>query len=326
LAAARPLEVRSADDVTVRRGVAEPQGGYGYYKGWSPFFGGRGQHWGAEIARRNAMRARRAESRFAVQLRHIARHVGNIVRGMLGIEPSAAELSEIEAALDAYARLIEPWATATATRMLRDVERRDAAGWHRLGQEIHRALRQEIEAVPISSMLDRLLEKQVGLITSLPREASERVHRLNVEMVHVRALEVVVGGRRWEDIVEDIQATGDVTLSRANTIARTEVARSASEIQATRAMNVGSEGFIWRTAKDRDVRLIHERLEGKYFPWNDPPLLDNGRPGLPGTIYNCRCWAEPVLEGGPVDRPLARSPAYLAALRAAGYTAGTAFE
>jgi SPP1 gp7 family putative phage head morphogenesis protein len=305
----------------------------GYYRGWSPFFPSRrfpialGQHRGAEIARANAMRARRAESRFAVNLRRIARHIDDIVRGMLGIEPTAAELADIQTQLDAYTRLIEPWARTTARRMLADVERRDAAGWHRLGQEINRALRAEIETVPIKDMLDRLLETQVELITSLPREASERVHRLNVEMVHARSLKAVVGGRRWEDIVKDIMATGDVTRSRANTIARTEVSRTASEIQATRAKGLDSEGFIWRTARDRDVRPLHKRYEGKYFTWNNPPPLDDGESGLPGTIYNCRCWAEPVIAGEtPVEVPLPRNPAYLAALRAQGLTTGTAFE
>jgi SPP1 gp7 family putative phage head morphogenesis protein len=314
--------VRSADDVTVRRGIAEPQGGYGYYKGWSPFFGGRGQHIGAELARANALRARRAEKQFAVQLRQIARHVGNIVNGMLGIAPSTAELTAIEAALDAYARLIEPWATATATRMLTDVERRDAAGWHKLGREIYRALHQEIEAVPISSMLNDLLEEQVRLIQSLPREASERVHQLGIE--------AITGGKRWEEIAQALFATGDVTLSRANVIARTETSRTASEIQATRAQGIGSTHFQWFTANDADVRPLHKKIareNGGVYAWNNPPILDDGRPGLPGTIWNCRCYASPLLaeddlRGGPVPR----NPAYLAALREQGYSTGAAFE
>lgn len=301
--------------------------------GWTRFGrGGYSEHAGAEIARRNARRARAAENRFAVQLRGVARQIDIIVTGMfgpgLGEDPAAEaiaaeQLRQIEDTLDAYARLITPWARATAARMLAEVAQRDAAGWHRLGQEIGRALVEEIGRAPIGPPLHRLMDEQVALITSLPREAGLRVHHL--------ALEGLTGGRRWEEIAKDILASGEVSRSRANLIARTETGRAATTLTQVRSEHLGSPGYIWRTARDLDVRLRHRELEGQFVVWGQPPIASE--PGQRVMRYhagagpNCRCFCEPVLAGEtPQLGPRPRNPEYLAALRAAGYTSGAAFE
>jgi SPP1 gp7 family putative phage head morphogenesis protein len=316
--------------------MAPPDDPEGYwYKGWSPFFDpkpgrpgyglkGRGAHQGYQEARRAAIRARRAENQFAVQLRRIARMIGHIVTGMATPdEPSG--LQRIVAALQDYGRLITPWANATAERLLADVSRRDAAGWHQLGQSINRALREEIAGADIGPHVQRLIAETTDFITSLPYDAAERVQRL--------AMEAVTGGKRWEDIAQELYASGEVSLSRANLIARTETSRAATTLQQVRAEHVGSEGYIWRTARDRDVRVSHKDLEGSFHKWSEPPVAtDPGQREVrahPGQIYNCRCFPEIVLPGMDISArlgPQARNPAYLEALRAAGYTEGAAFE
>lgn len=49
--------------------------------------------------------------------------------------------------------------------------------------------------------------------------------------------------------------------------------------------------YIWHTVGDGKVRSSHADRDGKIFSWNDPP--DGGHPG---EDYNCRCWAEDVLD------------------------------
>src|SRR4051794_35031852 len=103
---------------------------------WEPFFGGRGRHPGWREARDNWLGARRAENRYSTMLRRVARHIDDIVRGIFNPDnPDDPGWRAIEAALRLYERMIEPWAHATSTRMLTDVSRRDAASWHRLGQQ-----------------------------------------------------------------------------------------------------------------------------------------------------------------------------------------------
>jgi len=75
------------------------------------------------------------------------------------------------------------------------------------------------------------------------------------------------------------------------------------KLKAARAK--GTEGYIWRTMMDDLVRDTHEVLEGHYFEWDDPPVMNTyGNRGHPGMDYNCRCHAEPFTkEEQPTEEP-----------------------
>lgn len=229
-------------------------------------------------------RARKAEANYGRQLRKIARHVADIVSAYRDA-PGSAEA--IATALDRYAGVIEGWAQATGKAMVAEVERRDYQTWKDISGEIGTRLRQEIASAPTGQAMREALDRQTALITSLPREAAERVRKVT--------LEAITTGRRAEDIAKDILATGEVTKARANTIARTEVSRTATELMKARALSIGSTHFIWRTAGDSDVRPSHKALNGKSFRWDDPPECDPGHHALPGAIWNCRCVPEPII-------------------------------
>lgn len=200
-----------------------------------------------------------------------------VVRNLLGV------LS----ALDGYANIVRPWAESVAAHMLADVARRDARAWRRNGLAIGRGVRDIIELSPQGAVYRGLMQENVDLIQSLPRKAGERVHQL-VEGG-------LVSGRRAESISKEILATGHVTKSRARLIARTEVARSAAMMLQARAMRAGSEGYIWRTSRDADVRDTHRAMQGKFVRWDSPPKTDPSLdPYHAGCGPNCRCWAEPV--------------------------------
>jgi SPP1 gp7 family putative phage head morphogenesis protein len=190
-------------------------------------------------------------------------------------------------ALTKYAELIDPWARSVAGYMLADVARRDANLWKKNSKEMGVALRAEIDYAPTGALLQERLAEQVHLIKSLPLDAAERVHDLT--------LEGLVTSTRAKEIAQVILAIGDVTEARARLIARTEVARTASMLTQVRAEYVGSDGYIWRTAGDSDVRDSHAEMEGKYVRWAKPPKLSDGTVTHAGQIYNCRCYAEPVL-------------------------------
>lgn len=179
--------------------------------------------------------------------------------------------------------------------MLGDVNRKDEAAWHELGTAISQQLHRDIRRSPVGAVLKRRLDEQVELITSIPREAGERVHKLTL-----RSLET---GERARETAEEIRRSTEVTKSRATLIARTEVSRTAAALVQARAESAGSTHYIWRTANDSAVRKQHKRLEGLVFAWDNPPEIeDEGRHG-PGEIWNCRCYAEPILPD-----PYQRSP------------------
>jgi SPP1 gp7 family putative phage head morphogenesis protein len=236
--------------------------------------------------RRTFAGAHRAEQGYARHLRAIAKHVGDLAKVWRPDDPATTHW--VIGALRRYAEALWPWARATSERMLVDVMRRDEAAWARVGRNMGRALRREIATAPTGELMRRLLDKQVDLITSLPLDAARRVHEWTT-----RGIE---GAERPSTVAEAIYATGEVTKSRATLIARTEVARTSSKLVEARARHVGSEGYIWRTAGDADVRREHRVLNGKFIRWDDPPVSgSNGERAHAGQIYNCRCVPEPVV-------------------------------
>lgn len=226
--------------------------------------------------------ARKVERRFAQQLRKIARHIADLVE-TFGTEQTEA----LTRALNRYGEIIEPWARAVSARMIAQVSEHDERAWMKLARQMGMSLKSEIERAPVGIRMQQLLEEQVGLIKSLPVEAAERVHKVTTEGI--------TKGIRASEVAAEIMKTGDVTKSRANLIARTEVGRTSTTLTQARAESVGSKGYRWRTAGDSDVRESHRKMEGRFVAWNDPPTLDGMR-GHAGAIPNCRCYPEPVLD------------------------------
>lgn len=191
--------------------------------------------------------------------------------------------------LRAYSEALAPWAAAVGGQMLEDVNNRDKAAWLEHAQEMSHAMRQTIREAPVGTQLHAALARQVTLIKSLPLEAAQRVHELTLQGLE--------DSTRFTEIAKEIMRSGEVAKSRAVLIARTEVARTASELTQARAVAVGSEQYIWRTAGDSSVRAGHKAMANKAFRWDTPPPVDEGGKIMhhhPGAIWNCRCYPEPI--------------------------------
>lgn len=238
-------------------------------------------------ARERFMRARRAEKAYGRQLTAVARQVGVIINGMAP-NGQVRNLPELTTALDRYADLLHPWAIPVAQSMVAEVARRDERAWAELSRQIGRSLRFEVLYAPTGQAMKKIMRENVDLITSLPREAAQRVHRLTIEAMS--------DGTRAADIAREIMRSGQVTVARAKLIARTETTRTVTAMVEARSVHVGSDGYVWRTAEDSDVRPLHRRLNGKFIRWNSPPVAgENGERAHAGAIYNCRCYPEPVI-------------------------------
>ncbi|MFG1302166.1 phage minor head protein [Xanthobacter sp. V3C-3] len=241
-----------------------------------------------ESPRRAYKSSRKVERQYTASLRRVARHIGDIVASISpdgSVTPEVA--TAIDAALNRYADVIEPWSKAVASRMIAEVAARDEATWFDVSRKMGRALRKEIATAPTGTIMRERLADQVRLITSLPREAAQRVRSL--------ANEAIVQGTRPAELAKEIMRTGEVTESRAILIARTETSRTATELTRARAEHVGSPGYWWRTAGDSDVRESHRKMNGKFIAWNDPPTLD-GMTGHAGQLPNCRCFCDVALD------------------------------
>lgn len=197
--------------------------------------------------------------------------------------------SLLERALRSYADLISPWATTVANYMLADVSRRNLRLWNENAKEMGRVLSNELRSAPTGQILAALQQEQVTLIRSLPLRAAQRVHEL--------AIEAMTTSVRSTSLIPEILALGPITERRAKLIARTEVSRVNSNLTEARATYSGSEGYIWTTVGDHDVRSAHKKMDGRFVRWDDPPITDMPTAYHAGCGPNCRCTAFPVLPG-----------------------------
>jgi SPP1 gp7 family putative phage head morphogenesis protein len=228
---------------------------------------------------------RAAAKRYGVALRKIAKHIGELAKYVEPQDPASVAL--YQNLMNRYADVIEPWARVQGAKMLDQVDRRDKANWFDYAREMGGAIKQEIEHAPTGKVYRESLQRQVTLITSLPVEAAERVHQL--------ATHGLSNGMRADEISDRIMETGEVTKSRANLIARTEVGRASTEFTKVRATAFGSNQYIWRTVGDARVRDSHVDMEGTTQSWDAPPAPEDKEHYHPGCFPNCRCWAEPIL-------------------------------
>ena len=243
------------------------------------------------LARRKTLErfinARKKGKVFTQRLKAVAHQIDNIIRGFAptGI---VEDVTMLQRALEQYGALIQPWAASVSEQLIAEINQRDEQAWFEMAREIGRSLRTELLSAPMRPTMRQLQQEQIELITSLPREASNRVHNL--------AIESYTAGTRADVLSQKILETGEVTLSRAKLIARTEIARTAATLNETRARHIGAETFIWRTSHDGDVREEHKELDGKVFRYDEPPVAArNGTRALPGCIWNCRCYADPII-------------------------------
>lgn len=140
--------------------------------------------------------------------------------------------------------------------------------------------------------------QNVGLIRSMAREKVSRVSKILTD---------AGSGTRVETIARRIQDEADASPARAALIARDQVLKLNAEVTQARHEALGLTEYIWRTSKDERVRKEHKLLDGKRFRYDDPPVVSaRGDRGNPGQWYQCRCIAEPWIEGIDLDVPESR--------------------
>lgn len=178
---------------------------------------------------------------------------------------------------------------------------RKAASKGTRGKEIYAALKKELTG-PVGNVYREAVRRNAYYISSLPLKLAERATEM--------AAKAYNEGRRADDVADEIQAKlGNLSYSRAMLIARTEVAKAATELTRARSEELGLGWYIWRTSEDERVRDSHKKMEDVIINWNDPPSpeLLNRQPSEgyyhAGEIYNCRCYAEPIVDLDSVTWP-----------------------
>lgn len=96
-------------------------------------------------------------------------------------------------------------------------------------------------------------------------------------------------GARVETIRDALLERGNVSLSRAELIARDQTYKLNAAVTRAHHEDAGVTSYWWSTSLDERVRPEHQDLEGQVFQYSAP-----GPEGNPGDPINCRCVAIPV--------------------------------
>lgn len=230
---------------------------------------------------------------FVRVLKGLSKEVGKFIVSYL--PTSLGKFEYFKQALTKYADIIDPWARKVSVDILTILNSQGINAWRRQSSKLSREISKQLISGSIAEEFSELVERHVMLIKSIPLEAVERVQTL--------LLDNLLKGERSTDLAKKIMETEKVLRYRAETIARTEISSASVSFIMVRSKGVGSEGYIWRIA-DANARLSHKAMNGRFIEWDKPPLINEGTLNKPnliahhaGCIWNCRCWAEPVIPG-----------------------------
>jgi len=135
----------------------------------------------------------------------------------------------------------------------------------------------------------------VALIKSIPSQYLTQVE--SIVMANVRA------GGRPSNIAKALQQQLGVTERRAKMIARDQTAKINSNLASMRIKDAGYKYFKWETSNDERVRDRHEDVSERVtaygkgvYRFDNPPIVDQNLPQLPGEPIQCRCVMIPISE------------------------------
>lgn len=172
-------------------------------------------------------------------------------------------------------------------------------GLEELNENIDRTLTRK--KITIGVQLDESQEDR------LVREYSENYNK-NIKGMRNKTLRRLRGeiedawkrGLRQKDIVDKITDRYAQNRKQAEFWARQELNLITSKYHQIKYQKAGSDGYYWKTVVGSvisPVRPYHKVLNGRYFDWSSPPVIDKyGNTGHPKEDYRCRCMARVVVE------------------------------
>lgn len=109
---------------------------------------------------------------------------------------------------------------------------------------------------------------------------------------------LVMAGYRTDSLEKIISRHKGVSERKAKFLARQETRLLVAEYTKNRMKQAGISRFRWRTVLDGRERPEHKALNGQIFAFDELPIIDarTGEKGMPGQAFNCRCWAEAVID------------------------------
>ena len=251
-------------------------------------------------------RFKRIENQYAYTLNRLFRSIRDFVGLDLQNPQDISRRLKLYASSAAYKQWCDQIALNVATQVNKGVSAtwREASQKAGRGSELYTAILEELEK-PHGGAFYQTVRSNAEVIKTFPLNLSEEI----TEYVSRQNME----GRRGGDIMQDlIERFPGMAKSRLQLIARTEVSKSQSALTQSRAQALGLNWYVWRTSDDARVRSAHRHMEGVLVNWNNPPSPEMFSPDgeqahygyyHAGNTFNCRCYAEAIINLDYVDFP-----------------------
>lgn len=103
-------------------------------------------------------------------------------------------------------------------------------------------------------------------------------------------------GASVKEVKDYIAGRYNVSENKAKFLARNETKQYMVAFQKTQFEAAGIDTFEWHTAEDNRVRHSHKILDKQIFTWSKGAIDEKtGETIFPGSDYNCRCVAKPII-------------------------------
>lgn len=141
----------------------------------------------------------------------------------------------------------------------------------------------------VNDAYQAIIGENVGLIKSIASR--------NLTQVETMVMQSVQQGRDLSTLSKSLQHEFGVTKRRAALIARDQNNKATATITKTRQQQLGITQAKWRhSSGGKEPRHSHVAANGKTYDIDKGMHLD-GKWTWPGVEINCRCVAQPVIQG-----------------------------
>jgi SPP1 gp7 family putative phage head morphogenesis protein len=237
----------------------------------------------------------RIEKAYQRAITSLLNSVWNNVKGL-------TDLLEIEQAIRniVSSKVFKSYAESAAMKMVTGLFTDSGRTWRQAsksnmqGKMIHEMLKKQL-AGRVGVGVQEQIDRNARLISTLPLDVANHVTN------HIK--ERSLAGKRSSTIAEEIQQMfPDSSKARAALIARTEVSKTSTALTRARSEDIGIKWYVWKTSEDARVRSSHRHMDDVLIPWNSAPSPErlDGLRSIgnyhAGEIWNCRCYAEPLID------------------------------
>jgi SPP1 gp7 family putative phage head morphogenesis protein len=237
---------------------------------------------------------RHIENKYKTALRKLGRFLSGLIGETDDIDTVITKLNGVS-----NSKQMHDWSTALAKTIVTNTLEENAKTWRQAaamsgqGNMIRDGINHEMEST-VGSRVQELIDSNAKYIKTVPQTVTKDLVR------HVQS-KAFIGSRIAYKSPDFKRMVGDMTDNHARLISRTETSKAMAALTQARAESTGRDWYIWHSTHDQRVRDSHKHMDGVLCRFSDPPSPEElaGEPSAgrysPGNIYNCRCFAAPVI-------------------------------